>query len=242
MEKHIHLEKVQVECKGVTLFKNFTFDFLEGTDVCLIGLEGCGKSTLLSCIQGSTSFKGEILKEASCQVVLSRLCVDETIFNHLAYTTLSSEEKKLVDDFLKLSSYQYVISKLNETFQVRLAILDALLCHPKFLFIDDVLSSFTQREKQELFTFIKHLGITLFYVTSNMEDVLFFEYLIVMGSEGILMEGATQGVLLQERILKRLGFSLPFFVDLSLQLQSYDLLDHVILNGKELMNDLWKLD
>ena len=68
----------------------------------------------------------------------------------------------------------------------------------------------------------------------------FFPYLVVMGKNGILMEGPTLAVLKEEKIMKRLGFSLPFFIDLSLQLQSYDLIDDIYLDGKELTERLWK--
>ena len=63
-----------------------------------------------------------------------------------------------------------------------------------------------------------------------------------MGHKGILMEGSTISVLKEEKILRRLGFSLPFFVDLSLNLQSYDLIHDIFLDRKELTEQLWKSD
>ena len=56
----------------------------------------------------------------------------------------------------------------------------------------------------------------------------------------IIVEGKTLDVLKEEKLLKRLGLSLPFMVELSLLLQDYGLIDHIYLNKESLVNYLWK--
>ena len=150
--------------------------------------------------------------------------------------------EKQINNFLKLKSLLYPIHKLTEKYQLKILILEQILNNPKFFFVDDLLFSFSKEEKVDLISLLHERNITFFYVTSNLEDVLLFPYLIVMGHKGILMEGSTISVLKEEKILRRLGFSLPFFVDLSLNLQSYDLIHDIFLDRKELTEQLWKSD
>ena len=118
--------------------------------------------------------------------------------------------------------------------------LEQILSKPKFLFLDDILFDFSLQDKKELLQILKQQNITLFYFTSNIDDVFLFPYLGVMGQNGILIEGETHLVLQEEKILKRLGYQLPFLIDLSLQLKSYGLIDQIYTNFKELTYALWK--
>ncbi|MCI8575357.1 MAG: ATP-binding cassette domain-containing protein [Bacilli bacterium] len=241
MLKQIHMQNVGIYAKNQKIFDNFTFDFTEGKNVCLIGEEGVGKTLLLRAILGEENFTGDILKEASCRgITKSTVKIEDSIEHYLNYDELSSQDKKLVKAFLNLKSLSYSFSKLTKKFQLKVMILKQVLMKPKFFFLDDVLSIFNMKERKELFQLFENTQITLFYVTSDLEDAILFPYLVIMGKKGILMEGSTLSVLKEEKIMKRLGFSLPFFVDLSLQLQSYGLIDKVYLEGKELTNHLWK--
>ena len=44
----------------------------------------------------------------------------------------------------------------------------------------------------------------------------------------------------EEKILTRLGLSLPFMIDLSLKLKFYDLLDDIVLDSDRMVDILWK--
>lgn len=241
MEKKIVLQNVCVSFNKKVLFENLSFSIFENQDVCLIGLEGVGKSTLMKAILGQVNFKGDVLKEAPIRGVLSTsLRFSGTIFDYLDYTSLSLSDQKLVHQFLKLTNLQYSFSKLNTFFRLKAIILKELFYHPKFFLFDDVLSFLKNEEKKEIIDFLHQQDVTILGVTSNMEDLMLFPYLIVMGKEGVLMEGKTNLVLQEEKILRRLGFSLPFYVDLSLQLKSYGLVKSIITNERELTNRLWK--
>jgi len=54
------------------------------------------------------------------------------------------------------------------------------------------------------------------------------------------MEGKKELVLQEEKILKKLGFNLPFIVELSNGLKYYGVIDKVYFNNEELVNVLWK--
>ena len=241
MGAKIHLENIEKYVKNQLIFEHFSFEFEEGKDICIIGSESVGKTSLFKIILGLSSYQGSLKKEATCAGLICPVVnKKESIYEFLEYESLSLEDRKLVKAFLNFSSYDYLIQKLSLPCQIKVSILKELLKHPTFLFLDDVLYVFSKSEKRALFEFFHRCNITIIYVTSNMEDALFFPYLLIMGRHGILIEGNTIQVLKEEKILKRLGFSLPFLIDLSLQLSCYDLLQDVYSDERELTNQIWK--
>lgn len=241
MTKKVSFKNVSFKVRNRVIFSNFSFDFREGQHVCLIGPCGVGKTSLLKMVSEQIKYDGDILKSGICKV-LTDFVVSEnlSIYHYLDYKSLSNLEAQMVLKFLKFKDLSYSVQKLNYYYQLKVKLLKYIFTHPQFLFVDDIISRLPLEERKLFFQLASQLGITIFYVTSDIEDCLWFPYLVVMGSKGILIEGNTTQVLQEEKIMKRLGFSLPFFVELSLQLQSYGLVDRIYLSGKELMNDLWK--
>ena len=80
----------------------------------------------------------------------------------------------------------------------------------------------------------------LINVTTNMEDVLYTDYMMCLYDGISAIDGKTLEVLKNEKILKRLGFSLPFMLDLSIQLELYGLISKTYLNKEGLVKNLWK--
>lgn len=74
----------------------------------------------------------------------------------------------------------------------------------------------------------------------EIEETLWLDYLIVIHEEKVIMEGKSKLVLQEEKILKKLGFNLPFIVELSNSLKYYQLVDKTYFDSLELVEDLWK--
>jgi energy-coupling factor transport system ATP-binding protein len=83
-------------------------------------------------------------------------------------------------------------------------------------------------------------GITLINVTSNMEDLLFTDYTLCLYKKIIAVYGKTMEVIKNEKVLKRIGFNLPFIYDLSIQLKLYGLIKKETVNEEKLVNEIWK--
>ena len=94
-------------------------------------------------------------------------------------------------------------------------------------------------EKTEIFKLLKKQNISYINVTSNVEDALYSDYIFVYDGNKLVLEGNRNEVLKEEKTLKRLGYGLPFVVDLSIQLTYYDILDKVYYNMDKLTEDLW---
>ena len=71
-------------------------------------------------------------------------------------------------------------------------------------------------EKMEIFKLLKKQNISYINVTSNVEDVLYSDYIFVYDGNKLVLEGNRNEVLKEEKTLKRLGYGLPFVVDLSI--------------------------
>lgn len=94
-------------------------------------------------------------------------------------------------------------------------------------------------EKMEIFKLLKKQNISYVNVTSNVEDAIYSDYIFVYDGNKLVLEGNRNEVLKEEKALKRLGYGLPFVVDLSIQLNYYDIFNKVYYDLDELVGALW---
>lgn len=94
-------------------------------------------------------------------------------------------------------------------------------------------------EKMEIFKLLKKQNISYINVTSNVEDTIYSDYIFVYDGNKLVLEGSRNEVLKEEKTLKRLGYGLPFVVDLSIQLNYYDIFNKVYYDLDELVRALW---
>ena len=80
----------------------------------------------------------------------------------------------------------------------------------------------SKEEKSELLEILKRRNVSFVNITSNVEDVIYSDYVIVYDDDKKILEGNKEMVLRNEKLLKRLGYGIPFVVDLSIQL-NYDM-------------------
>ncbi len=117
--------------------------------------------------------------------------------------------------------------------------IEDLLQYKKIIFFN-VFNELSEDKIREIYSYLDSHNILYINVTNNIEEVLFTDYLIVYDKEKILIEGTTLEVLKNEKLLKRIGLSLPFMVELSLYLKDYNLIDKIYLNNESLVGALWK--
>ncbi len=96
-----------------------------------------------------------------------------------------------------------------------------------------------EEEKEEILELLIRQKINYIIITSNIEDVLFANNLVIYKDSNIVLEGNTKEILKKEKDLKKLGYGLPFVVDLSLQLNYYDIFEKVYYDIPSLVEDLW---
>ncbi len=117
--------------------------------------------------------------------------------------------------------------------------LNLKLVDSDFVVLNDVLRYLKDSDVQIFLKKLESKNIHFVNITSKIEEVLYAQRLIVYTDDKVQIEGPVISVLKEERILKKLGFGLPFIYDLSLQLNYYGLIDSIYLDEKVLVDKLW---
>lgn len=111
---------------------------------------------------------------------------------------------------------------------------------PKVILLYDILTYLKKDDKDKVIEFLKQRNITIINFTSCEEEFLYLENMIIIDGNKVIMEGLTKEVLKNEKVIRRLGFNLPFVVDLSTQLKLYGVLDKYYYDTEELVDVLCK--
>ncbi len=111
---------------------------------------------------------------------------------------------------------------------------------PKVILLYDILTYLKKDDKDKVIEFLKQRNITIINFTSCEEEFLYCENMIIIDGNKVIMEGLTKEVLKNEKVIRRLGFNLPFVVDLSTQLKLYGVLDKYYYDTEELVDVLCK--
>ena len=157
--------------------------------------------------------------------------------------TLKNKNSKFKYYFLeKSNTYEikedFELKNNQEYLPYLKALFKKIASKPDVIIIDDLSSVFSYEDRVKIFNYLKSLGIKILYCTSDVEDVINFSYTIVLANKIIAMEGKTSLILKEEKLMKLLGYSLPFYVNLSTQLNYYGVLDHICYSKEELGDSL----
>lgn len=200
----------------------------------------------LSNITTSIIYNEEVIKNKVINQLLNDeyLVIDAKVFNFNSsvrdYLKTFKFNMKLVQYFelnnIILNNY----NELNFETKIYLKIILLINSISENVVFDDVLTFLSSKQKYLVLKFLKDNNIMYFNFTSDIEEVLFTKYLIILNEKGVLLEGKTKSVLNEEKILKHNGFSLPFVVDLSRQLKDYGVVEKEYYSIDRLVSDLWK--
>lgn len=261
MKKIIEIKNLNFSYKNNSVFENFNLNIFD-QNTSIIGTSAAGKTTLAKIIAGLYFSKDikinnlELNKENLTEirknvvVVLNDFSfVAETVYEEFAFgmenLCLTKNQIKLrINKVNKLFNLENIIEKspndLTKDEKTLIKILSFVLMKPKLIIIDDLINNLNNALKYKLIDYINEMKVNIVNITSNLEEVLFTDYIIVLNKGKIVLEGKTNLVLNEEKILKRLGFSLPFIVDLSRQLISYELIQEVYYDVDKLVGEVWK--
>ena len=153
--------------------------------------------------------------------------------NNLNYAVISN---KINNNLLKQYEEYRIIDEIDFN-----KLKEIIYNYPeKTIVFNDCLRKFKTKEKETIIDMLRSRKVNFINITSNIEEVLYSDYLYVYYDGKIAIEGKTLEVLKMEKILKRLGFALPFTVDMSIQLQLYNLINDTYVDNIKLVDELWK--
>lgn len=247
-----------------TIFNHFDLQIKEGSYIGIAGGNGSGKTTLIKLIAGLLPSKNTITigysyidsNRKDIGVVFGNqlnVFLFDDVYKEMAFSleNLNIEPKEIENRILEMSKL-FGISKLldkktkdltnSEQQQVLLAI--SLLHKPKILLLDNVFSMMDTKTKWKTKSALKKYQeknkLTIILATPKLEDIVDTDYLYILKDGNIVIEGGPLVVFQEDRLLNRLGLSLPFMADLSLKLKFYELLNNMEMDMDRMVNDLWK--
>ena len=244
------------------VIEDFSFKISKSSNISILGGMATGKTTLANILAGNIKYDGTI-RINGVDIVKSNAYLIKRFISFIENKKLDSTRKVVDILFDALDGKEYNSLKeektvnsivksfnLNEYLDFRLNTLDynmrfyvlviaSLLKKTDYLVIDDVLCHLNKEQINNIFLYAKKNKISIINFTTNINEALYGDYLIVLYDKKIAMEGKTMEALKEETLLKRLGFSLPFMVDLSTQLNYYEIIDEIYLNQDEMVKKIW---
>lgn len=197
MKEEIVFQNVSYEIENVTILKNITGTFYEGTITTIVGSSGSGKSTLLKMCNGLISpTKGKIIIqntpiekfEPTALRKMVGICLQNapiirgTVYDNLSLPRtlqkkhLKVEEayKLLVDVGLDETFLHHNANELSGGQRQKMSIARTLVHKPRILLLDEITASLdpiSAMEIEQLIRFInKKYNVTVIWITHNIEQ------------------------------------------------------------------------
>ena len=260
---NIRISELSYSYYDTGVFSNLNFTLRKDKTLSIIGPSGSGKTTLLKILNGELPYEGNIVisgvevNDENFEKLRSKIAVVYNInefFNELVKDELRFSLENLsispneiknrineIDEFFGIKKmFNKPIEILSTNDKALVKILSYAIYFPEYLALDDLLIFLNERTKLLLLNYLNYKNIKLINVTSNIEDTLYTDYTLVLYNKINAIDGKTLDVLKEEKILKRLGLNLPFYLDLSIQLKLYGLINRTYLNKEDLVKHLWK--
>lgn len=129
---------------------------------------------------------------------------------------------------------------LKSTEELAFLTIISSLQNNKNLIIDNLFSFLTLKEKTKLINYLNKNKYTAIIITKNIEDILFGDNVVLFNNNEIVLNNKKEIIYKEEKSLKRLGLNLPFIINLSIQLNIYDLINKIYDNEEKMIGDIWK--
>ncbi|MDI6601809.1 MAG: ABC transporter ATP-binding protein [Thermoanaerobacteraceae bacterium] len=194
----------------ITVLDKISFNLHENDFLCVLGPSGCGKSTLLRCIAGYEKINSgkiilegnELTKPGTDRMMVFQdfnqlfpwLTVEKNIDYPLKinYPKLSKiQRKELTSYYLELVNLDnfkdFYPHQLSGGMKQRVVIVRALSLHPKLLLMDEPFGSLDAltryKLQKELLKIYEHTGVTIIFVTHNIDEAIILSSKIVVLSQ-----------------------------------------------------------
>ena len=239
------------------ILKKINLSLSEKSFNVLVGPNGSGKTTLIKCIAGLIKYEGNITLYNNKNYINDigvfmddNFLLDGTSLYNITYPLLNlkydekSAKKKAYDISKKLDIDSLLMKNINELSLSERKIISftsTIVCEPKLIIIDDSFQELDSYNRKKIINYLKRQNkSTILFITNNEEDILLADNLIIMNDGKIIECMGLKEILNDEKIFIKNDIKLPFLVDLSHKLKSYELIDDIILNKNEMVDTIWK--
>lgn len=217
MEHIIEIKNLHKSFNDVHAVNDLSFHVNKGELFAFLGVNGAGKSTTISILCGTLKKdSGEIYVEghnadSEMDEIKGKLGVvfqnsvldgclsvkDNLMARASLYGIYGKEAKKRIDELAELLDFKdlinRIVGKLSGGQRRRIDIARALLHHPKILILDEPTTGLDPKTRKLLWEVIekcrKEENMTVFLTTHYMEEAADADYVIILDSGRIIVEG-----------------------------------------------------
>ena len=242
--------------------KDLDISINSGELISIIGPNGSGKTLILKKLSGKIKNNDIYIDNININKYNLEykqnniICIlNDTLFNtktpkeelsyHLNKLNISKEEiNNRLNNFIEFFDLENILNNLlinmnvEERFYIK--ILSLLIIIPNIVCIDNILTYLNKDKKMKILNYIKEKNMTLINVTSDMEELIYFDKILVINKGKKYLFDKTEKVLSNNTIFQELGLNLPFIYDINNLLKEYSLIKENHLIHKELVDLLWK--
>lgn len=228
----------------------------------IVGMIGSGKTTLLRTLinqvessdvylddKKASEYNTDYLRKNVAAVLnnfefKTNYVKDELMYYQLIINISEKQALKNVSAFVKFFDLDDIIeskiSMLTVYEKAYIKILSLLIIKPSVLGIDDMMPYLTFSQKLKIINYVKNNKISILNVTSNSEELLFGTDIIILDNKRVVAYEKSEVILASNEYLSKIGMKDPFIVELSTNLNYYDLLKKKFFDMKALIGELWK--
>ena len=263
----ISIKNLNFKYKNRVVFEDFNLDIKKNIITTIIGKNGSGKSTLVKLLVGllpsdNISYDKDILNQKNLNKIMKKVgivfenpdnqFVGQTVMEDLVFTleNMGYNSKKIknkLDEIVNKFNLSDILNKspndLNNNQKQIVSLAAALIHDPEILILDESLTYFDPYDKEnilKLLVELKEKGMSIIHVTQDIEDTLISDEIVVIDDKKVILKGSKEEVYEEEKLLNKLGYKLPFMVELSNRLKFYDLIDETIYDMQKMVDTLWK--
>ena len=246
-------------------FNNLNYCFNNGIMYSIIGSNNSGKTTLFYLLSGiilsdnCISCNNVLLsKQTRLQYirnigVVSKVSKNsflfEKVIDEMRYPLINLGYSKIVinnriTEVIKLFKMESILNKkVNELSYIEkqvLLIMISILHKPHVLLLDNVLSCFNKRQKEEIIKILRDLShdMTIINFTLSLNESLYFDQMLML-SDYQLKEIKQDDLFKNDKMFIDNSIEIPFVYDLSNKLKLYNLLDNDITDMKVMVDKIW---
>lgn len=267
MDNLLEINSLTYSYKDKNVFNGLQISIKSKTTNLILGPNSSGKTTLIRLISGilpTTNFinvNGVSLNKKNYREYLLSIGVVffddhnkflfDKVIDELAFPLENLNYKKddienRIYEVRNLLDLQGCINKnisdLTYFEQVKVLIGVSIIHKPKIIFLDNILSKLNSNEVKKVFRILDKIkkDITVCITSSSMDNILYFDNVIVINNGKTLINDIPENVLKQDNELAKAGLIIPPMIDLSLKLGFYNLVDEIITDVDRMVDTLWK--
>ncbi len=150
--------------------------------------------------------------------------------------------RDIPQDILNFFDCEYLLSKTTFTKEdeYKIIIISSIFSTKKIIAFMNMFTYVSKEFQNKIIEFLRRQNKRIINYTSETEETLLLPYLIIIYNNEIVIEGETKIVLKEETLIKKLGFNLPFIVELSNGLKYYNVVSKLFFDNESLVEELWK--